>query len=134
MMPRNHRRSMAATRVSELLDVLPATLDRSWTTEEMARTVGASSGQLRKDFAREIGVSPMHYLKRVRLAAAKAALRTTDRPLKQVAASVGFNDLSHFVRNYRDEYGHSPSEDRRHHRNGARWKATNRDSRVLANK
>jgi AraC family transcriptional regulator of arabinose operon len=44
--------------------------------------------------------------------AAKELLETTFLSIKEIVALVGFNDESHFVRNFKKLYGVTPSEHR----------------------
>jgi AraC family transcriptional regulator len=85
------------------------TLDREWTMAEMSVSAGVSASQLRRDFAAAMGVSPMRYLKQLRMTTARDLLVNTDQPVKHVAFAVGLTDLSHFVRDFRDFHGCSPS-------------------------
>jgi len=54
--------------------------------------------------------SPHRYLNHCRMNRAVEILLTTDRPIKWVAASVGFLDPLHFSRNFRRQFGCSPRD------------------------
>lgn len=55
------------------------------------------------------GLSPQHYLTNLRMQAARELIRSTDMPVKQVAASVGYSDQLYFSRLFRQTYGLPPS-------------------------
>jgi transcriptional regulator GlxA family with amidase domain len=52
-------------------------------------------------------------LARTRIERAKLLLRTTDRPVSEVARSVGFHDYAPFEKRFRALTGSSPTEYRR---------------------
>ena len=63
------------------------------------------------DFAR----TPMEYLKRRRLEEARHLLVTTDGPMSEVAARVGFANQFHFSREFKAAFGATPSAYRATH-------------------
>jgi transcriptional regulator GlxA family with amidase domain len=80
--------------------------------EEIAVRLCVSSSHLRHLFKRSIGTTPTHYVKELRLSKAKEMLETTFFSVKEIMAAVGFADLSHFVRDYKERYGKTPSRSR----------------------
>jgi len=79
---------------------------------DVADMLNLSSSRLRHLFTEEIGMSPRRYVKLVQLERAKELLETSFLRVKEVAALVGVSDISHFGRDYKAHYGHSPSETR----------------------
>ncbi|MGO1593553.1 MAG: helix-turn-helix transcriptional regulator, partial [Ancrocorticia sp.] len=59
------------------------------------------------------GQPPMEYLAALRFAEAKRLLLTSDEPVVDVCAEVGFSSLSTFTRRFRDAVGTAPAELRR---------------------
>lgn len=59
-------------------------------------------------FKRMTGQTPIEYLITYRLEAACYALRNTDLTVTDIAFACGFNDVSHFVKSFRREYGVTP--------------------------
>lgn len=80
--------------------------------KEIAAGLHISSSHLRHLFKKELGIAPAHYLKALRLQAAKELLETTFLSVKEVMAAVGLTDLSHFVRDYKKHHGETPSQSR----------------------
>jgi AraC-like DNA-binding protein len=80
--------------------------------ESAALRVNLSASRFRHLFKEELGVSPVTYLRLVRLKQARSLLEGSFLRIKEVAAQVGMNDLSHFVRDYKALYGERPSQTR----------------------
>lgn len=58
-------------------------------------------------------MSPLQYQKRLRLYEARSLLRCRSRDLGVVAASVGYDKLSQFHREYKRQSGLTPLQDAR---------------------
>jgi len=84
---------------------------------QIACILNLSESRFRHLFKQELGVSPTHYLKIVRLGQARELLTNSFLTIKEVAARVGVNDVSHFVRDYKALFGQTPSDARRLSRN-----------------
>jgi AraC-like DNA-binding protein len=85
-----------------------------WATpQEAAREAGLSYENFRKRFAAATGEAPGHYQKRRRLEAACAAIYAGERTLKDIADELGFCDVFHFSKAFKQVIGASPSEYRR---------------------
>jgi AraC family ethanolamine operon transcriptional activator len=88
-------------------------LDRPIYTDELCRALGVSPATLADAFRATLTVSPHRYLKLRRLNLVRAALLRNDGPpplVKTVALSHGFWHLGQFARDYREQFGESPSE------------------------
>ncbi|MCU1310849.1 MAG: cdhR 1 [Candidatus Angelobacter sp.] len=79
---------------------------------EIAATLHISRSHLAHLFKRELGIAPTHYVRVLRLRKAKDLLESTFLSVKEIMAVVGFADLSHFVRDYKQEFGETPSQTR----------------------
>lgn len=80
--------------------------------ESLARRVGITPRGLQLSFQREVGVSPMEYVKATRLARVRTALREADAreaSVSELAARWGFNHLGRFAADYARRYGETPS-------------------------
>jgi two-component system response regulator YesN len=76
----------------------------------MGAIVGVSHGQLRRLFAAAGYRPPLQCLVDLRLETAAVLLADPALRIKEVTASVGWSDGSHFCRDFRRRYGVSPSE------------------------
>jgi transcriptional regulator GlxA family with amidase domain len=78
--------------------------------DHLARTVRLSRSRFAHLFREQTGVSPGRYLRDLRLARSRELLETTLLSVKEVMAAVGFNDPSHFSRDFSTAFGVSPRE------------------------
>lgn len=90
---------------------LDAALAHPWTAEGLAASVGASEATLRRRFRELTGLSPMSYLKRLRLGDARRRMLVAGETASRASAGVGYLSPSHFSRDYRAAYGRSPAAD-----------------------
>jgi transcriptional regulator GlxA family with amidase domain len=81
--------------------------------EELARSVAVSRRNFIRRFKRATGNTPLEYIQRVRVEAAKQALAVTRRSLAEVASEVGYQDPAAFRRIFLRETGISPGDYRR---------------------
>jgi AraC family transcriptional regulator len=84
-------------------------LESSLTLEELGTVVQYSPFHLARRFRQATGQSLHQYVTGRRLTMAHALIATTDLPLQQVAAQVGFSDQSHLSNAFRKTYGCAPS-------------------------
>src|SRR5688572_2213969 len=78
---------------------------------ELARRAGLTPQHFCVLFKEQIGEPPMHYLSRLRIEKARALLESSEHSnlsIKEIAARVGCQDMSHFVRNFERMFGLSP--------------------------
>lgn len=76
--------------------------------EAIAQHVSMSPDYLTDCFHQELGITPIAYLNRCRIRAARELLDSTDRAVTDIALSVGFADVSHFTRTFHRDVGLSP--------------------------
>lgn len=91
-------------------------IDAHWrepiTVEKLAEISGASARSIFATFKSARGFSPMHYLKSVRLKAARNMLLNPapETTVTGVALACNFLNAGHFARDYQAQYGELPSE------------------------
>ena len=79
----------------------------------LAAAAGMSRSSFAKAFAQAFNVTPMAFVARARLQHAAGLLRSTQGPVKSIAAAAGFSSRSHFSRVFREAYGLDPSQFRK---------------------
>ncbi len=93
-----------------VLMLIEASLPRQLAIGDLAEAVNLSSSRLAHLFKNEIGVSPQRYLNNVRLEKARELLENGLLSVKEIAAEVGFPNVSCFCRSFKLRYGTTPRE------------------------
>lgn len=99
------------SRVVAALQLLES--QRSLPLKQAALTVNLSESRLRHLLREALGTAPHRYLKRRRLLRARELAEGTFLSIKEITLEAGFNDLSHFLRDYKAAFGETPTETRR---------------------
>jgi signal transduction histidine kinase/AraC-like DNA-binding protein/ABC-type sugar transport system substrate-binding protein len=111
---RQHRLSSEAQRlVRQAMAYVQQSYQEPLSRHDLARHVGMSDDYLTYCFRQELGMTPIAYLNRYRIAQAKRLLKESDRAITQIALDVGFSDSGYFSRVFRKEIGMSPEAYRR---------------------
>ena len=76
--------------------------------DDLAHQAGVSRFHFARQFRLSTGVSPMEYLRRVRIERSKSILQSRETTIAEVAATLGFSDQSHFTRTFGRLVGVSP--------------------------
>nr|BBH92306.1 AraC family transcriptional regulator [Thermogemmatispora argillosa] len=79
--------------------------------EHLARELGMSVSSLHHHFKAVTGLSPLRYVKQLRLQEARRLLLNEGLDATSVAFRVGYQDVSHFNRDYRALFGLPPVRD-----------------------
>jgi AraC-like DNA-binding protein len=87
-----------------------ANASNALTVEGVARHVGMSSSHFAHRFSEVARVSPMRFLKHVRLEAARELILSGNVRIGETASRVGYESASHFTRDFKVAYGASPAE------------------------
>jgi AraC-like DNA-binding protein len=75
----------------------------------LAELAHLSVSQFDRRFKRLYQMTPMQYVLRVRINAASEALTTSDRSIAEIAIACGFYDQSYFTKQFRRQFGQTPS-------------------------
>ena len=91
---------------------------KSISLADLCRAASVPERALRQGFGELYGVSPMAYLRTVRMHAAREELRRTERErlISEVALGCGFPHFGRFSVDYRRTFGQTPSETRNRRR------------------
>ncbi len=76
---------------------------------QMAKLAGLSSTHFNRRFRQLLRMTPMQYLRIVRVQAAQRLLTTTSRTLTVIATDVGYTDQSHLTKRFREVTGMTPA-------------------------
>lgn len=97
-------------RFVRVADYLDQHFDRVITLANLAKLASLSGDHLEAVFTRYTGTTPMRYLESRRMQSAIEQLHRTDRPVKEIARSVGYADPFYFSNRFRGYTGKSPRE------------------------
>ncbi len=87
---------------------IAAHLSDDLSLERLLSVVHLSKYHFIRVFRDQLGMSPGKYIQRCRIDAAKRLLVTTDMPVCEIAASVGYSDPNSFYRAFREQENCSP--------------------------
>lgn len=80
---------------------------------DVASHLGVSARTLERRFRKSLDMSPMDYLQKLRIEAAKHMLTRSNRKVERIAYLVGYSDVGFFKHVFRSETGKTPSAYRR---------------------
>lgn len=83
-------------------------IGESITVDDMARVAGYSKYHFNRVFKEFQGITPMAYLRQLRMNHAFGLLQTTRLNIKEIADQCGFEDASYFCKVFRSQYKISP--------------------------
>ncbi len=94
--------------VAEALRAIHSHPERPWTVQSLATLGGLSRAPFARRFTETVGSPPLSYLTWWRMTTAARFLRESDRPLRAVAARVGYVSEFAFARAFKRELGVAP--------------------------
>ena len=97
-------------RICRTLAVMQKDIARPLRLSTLAKQVNLSPSRFSHLFRKETGQSPVRYLHDLRLDCALMLLYDSTMSIKEVMAAVGFNDPSHFTRDFSERHSVSPTE------------------------
>lgn len=99
--------------VRRVVDYISEKYMENITLAGLSELVNLSETGLSRLFRNITGMSCIDYVIEYRLTKAQGLLRTTDKPIIEVAYDTGFNNISYFNRTFKKHCGQTPSEFRR---------------------
>ncbi len=96
--------------IREAVSYMRAHLDEKIQMSELAKGLHLSERNFRKCFTASLGVSPKAYLQKARLEHAKELLRAGEQSISEISEAVGYYSQFQFSRDFKKEYGLTPSD------------------------
>ncbi len=97
-------------RLRTLADYVEAHLTKTITLDDLAGLVGISPFHFARCFRMTTGLAPHQFVAARRFDLARRHLITTGATVQQIALSVGYENLSHFRRQFVTQFGIAPGE------------------------
>ena len=76
--------------------------------EEIASKSALAPNYFHRIFKKNFGITPLHYMLRLRMELAIRLLTTTEKTVKEVAFETGYENVFYFYRQFKKQYGYSP--------------------------
>lgn len=95
----------------DIMDFLERNYMNDLSMEEIANYTGRSLSTFKRDFKKYSPLSPREWLIRRRLEAAHERIKNGGQKVSEICFGVGFKNLSHFSKIYKETYGIPPIED-----------------------
>lgn len=108
-----NERDYTARAIVKVKQYIHANYRSNITLEELARHALLSSSYLSHAFSETCRISITEYLKTIRVRKAQALLKSSDKTVTEVAASVGYADPNYFARVFKGTTGKSPQQYRK---------------------
>jgi transcriptional regulator GlxA family with amidase domain len=103
-------------RIETTLKVMHEEIHKNIPVCELARQVRLSTGHFIRLFKAETSLSPKQYMRSLRMRQAVTLLDRSFLSVKEIAASLGVGDRSHFSRDFKKFHGRTPRSCRDHKR------------------
>lgn len=93
----------------DIIDFLNENYMYDLAMDEIARYTGRSLATFKRDFKKYSDLSPQKWLIKKRLEAAHEKIKYEKKKVTDVFQEVGFKNMSHFSKAYKEAYGYSPT-------------------------
>ena len=93
----------------DILDYLNENYMCDLSLEEIASYTGRSLATFKRDFAKVSNLSPQKWIIKRRLEVAHGLIKSGKKKVTEACFDVGFKNLSHFSKIYKEAYGVAPS-------------------------
>jgi len=104
------REHITDRRLVRVLEYIEAHLSDRLDLRVLSREAGISTFHFAALFTKAVGATPHRHVQHLRLEAAKAMLRDTDKSTLDIALTCGFANASHLAAAFRRQFSQSPTE------------------------
>lgn len=106
--PPERKESVVNLRMQKILRYIEEHYAEDITLADLSKSANISKSECSRCFKLILSTTPYKYLTEYRLSMAVQLLRNTNEPVGNIAASVGFRQMSHFGKCFREKTGYSP--------------------------
>jgi AraC-like DNA-binding protein len=100
-------------RLQLMLSYIHQNYSTDMTLKEIADTAHLSVSECARSFKKSIHMTPYFYLIKYRIKKSCELLESTDYTITEIARTVGFNHVNHFIQSYKKHQGMTPKEFRK---------------------
>jgi AraC-like DNA-binding protein len=100
-------------RIAQVRGILLEEMGRQLTLAQLARRIGVNRSKLAVGFKSTFGTSVQAYWRELRLCRARELLANEQMPVTEVAAAVGYADISCLTRSFQKRFGILPKDCKR---------------------
>lgn len=100
--------SAGYSRLVSVMTFVAQNYGREIEVADMADHVHLSVSQLQREFSKNFGITPIRYLREVRIGVVRHLLKNSDLSVTQIATQSGFYDQSHLTRHFKSATGLTP--------------------------
>lgn len=104
------RRDEDAAKIGGAIQFIRGNLGRALAVEDIARHVGMSPSHFAHRFRAVVRMSPMRYVRQLRLQHARQWMVIEGLRVNEAATRAGYVSASHFTRDFKTEFGAAPGE------------------------
>lgn len=110
VLPPETQNSAVHIRMQKILRYVEQHYSEDLTLADLAESANISKSECSRCFHYSMNTTPYKYLTEYRLSKAVQLLKNTEDPIGDISANVGFRQVSHFGKCFREKTGYSPRE------------------------
>ena len=111
--PTTDHRPPLDERVQKVIALLATDLSRTPTLDQLTEIANVCPRHLERLFIAAKDMSPLQYLKHLRLEKAREDLRHTKKSIKEIRVALGFGDAGTFTQHFKQQFKETPRDYRR---------------------
>jgi len=96
--------------INEVVKYINTNYEKNITIEELSKISKLSKSHFTKVFTQNIKMSPMEYLKHIRLQNAKKMVLSNKLSITTISSQCGFNSSAYFSKLFKEAFGETPKE------------------------
>lgn len=105
-----HNKNVYSRPVLRAIDYIDGHLQRKIVLDDISENADVTPTYLSALFAKEMGITISHYIRKRRIEAASAILKYYDYSITEIAEYFNFSSVSHFIKVFREQTGTTPSQ------------------------
>lgn len=113
LLPPQQQENIVSIRMQKFLNYIANHYAEDISLESLAKSGNVGKSECLRCFKASLQTTPYKYLMEYRLSKAADLLKTTDLPIGVISENVGFHQISHFGKCFKEKTGYSPKDYRK---------------------